>query len=445
MGARQHAEADLDRTYRAGVTAVDARLAVEDLAAHDLGLQVEQDPVDRIVVRLRCRGGRGVFLEPRPHSRVDVVDLVRAGLLVARLVGVAQFRPGEQHQLGEQRLVLRWGLPLPRRLAGIAHQFVDRIYRRLHLAMPVHDGAQHDLLGQLIGLDSTITAFGSGDNEVELRVLQLRAGRVEHVLAVDVGDACCTDRSLERDTRQRQGGRGADHRRDVRVDLGVARQHVDDDLDFVEEAIGKQWSNWTIDQARGQRLLLRGTALALEEAAGDATRCVGLLDIIDGQREKILSRLGLLARDHGGEHDGVVHGADDGAARLACDLARLKRHGMGAVREFLGDLFKHLAFLSCLLGSAARDSDSRRTGTPRYRRLGAEYPSLRPYRGARAAGQRQTACGDYPRRRVHWRPGHRLLAQSEAVDEPLVRLRILAFQVVEQLAAAADHLQQTTP
>ena len=46
VGARQHAGADLDRAHGARVAAVDARLAGQDLAAHDLRFDVEQHVAD---------------------------------------------------------------------------------------------------------------------------------------------------------------------------------------------------------------------------------------------------------------------------------------------------------------------------------------------------------------------------------------------------------------
>jgi hypothetical protein len=46
VGARQHAVADLDGAHGARVAAVDARLAGQDLATHDLGFDVEQQAFD---------------------------------------------------------------------------------------------------------------------------------------------------------------------------------------------------------------------------------------------------------------------------------------------------------------------------------------------------------------------------------------------------------------
>ena len=69
-----------------------------------------------------------------------------------------------------------------------------------------------------------------------------------------------------------------------------------DDLHFVEEALGEQRADRAVDQARGQRLLLGRAAFALEEAAGDAARGVGLLDVVDREREEVLARTAFLRR-----------------------------------------------------------------------------------------------------------------------------------------------------
>ena len=111
-------------------------------------------------------------------------------------------------------------------------------------------------------------------------------------------------------------------------DLGVERQHVDDHLHFVEEAFGEQRADRTVDQARGQRLVFARAAFALEEAAGDLAGGVGLLDVVDGQREEVLAGLGVLGGDDGGEHHGVFDVDDDGAAGLAGDLAGFQGDGL---------------------------------------------------------------------------------------------------------------------
>ena len=161
-----------------------------------------------------------------------------------------------------------------------------------------HHRAEHHVLGQLLRLrlDHQHRVLGAGDDQVELRLLELRRGRVEHVLAVDVADARGADRAVERNAGERQRRRDADHRRDVGIDFRIDRHDRRDDLDFVVEAVREQRPDRAVDQARGQHLLLRGPALALEEAAGNLAGGVGLLDVVDGEREEVLAGLRLLRR-----------------------------------------------------------------------------------------------------------------------------------------------------
>ena len=74
---------------------------------------------------------------------------------------------------------------------------------------------------------------------------------------------------------------------DVGIVLHVVREHGDDDLRLVLEAFDEQRPDRPVDEARGQRLLLGRTAFALEKAAGDLAGGVGLLLVVDGQREEV--------------------------------------------------------------------------------------------------------------------------------------------------------------
>ena len=396
VGARQHALADRNRPHGTGVAAVDARLAVEDLAAHDLRLQVEQDAVDHVVVGLGPAGGH-VLGDLRPHLGVDRVDLLGARLLAADLVGGLHAGLGPAEDLADQRLVLRRRLPVPRRLAGLAHQVMDGVDRGLHLLVAVDHRAQHHVLGKLLrlGLHHQHGALGARNHQVELRLLDLRCGRVQHVLAIDIADARRTDRALERNAGDRQRRRRADHRRDIRVDFRIDRHHVHNDLHFIEEGVGKQRTDRTVDQAAGQCLLLARTALALEEAPRDLAGCVGLLDVIDGQREEVLAGLGLLAGHDGGQHDRVVHRAQHGTGGLASNFAGFEGDGMGAVLEGLGDFVKHLAFLSISISrcrSRSPDQRARRVIDDLNRNT---CRFVRPWRGA--PGYRQQTRREHSR------------------------------------------------
>ena len=73
-----------------------------------------------------------------------------------------------------------------------------------------------------------------------------------------------------------------------RLVLAVIAEHLGDHVDLVVEALGEQRADRPVDQAAGQRLLLGGAALALEEAARDAPGGREFFLIVDGEREEIL-------------------------------------------------------------------------------------------------------------------------------------------------------------
>ena len=119
---------------------------------------------------------------------------------------------------------------------------------------------------------------------------QLVQRRVQHVFAVDIADARAADRADERNARDRQRGRGADHRDDVGIVFQVMAQNGADDLRLVAGNPDEERPDRPVDQPRDQRFLFGRPALALEEAAGDLAGGEGLLLVVDGQREEILAR-----------------------------------------------------------------------------------------------------------------------------------------------------------
>ena len=113
--------------------------------------------------------------------------------------------------------------------------------------------------------------------------------------------------------------------------------HRGDDLHVVDEAFREQRPDRPVDQARGQRFLLGRTALALEEAAGNAARGIGLLLIVHGEREEVAARGRLLQAHRGDQHYRLAHGDEHGAVGLAGELARLDRYGVVPIlKTFLG-------------------------------------------------------------------------------------------------------------
>jgi hypothetical protein len=106
-----------------------------------------------------------------------------------------------------------------------------------------------------------------------------------------------------------------DEAEDVVVVLLVGGEDVDDDLHLVLEAFREERPDGAVDDPAGEDLLIARTPLALDEAAGDLARRVGLLLVLDGEREEGQRAL-LLADGDGGEEDGLPVGDERGPGGL---------------------------------------------------------------------------------------------------------------------------------
>src|SRR5690606_29425800 len=98
--------------------------------------------------------------------------------------------------------------------------------------------------------------LGAGDDHVQAGSLELLVVRIQQVAGFRVeGHAGGADRAVERNAGDRQGGRGADHRSDVRIGLLAGGNDGTDDLHFVLEAFREERADRTVDQTRGQGFL----------------------------------------------------------------------------------------------------------------------------------------------------------------------------------------------
>ena len=383
VGTRQDAGADGDGAHGAGVAAVDAGLAGQDLVAHDAGLQLEQDVAD-------LGGSRGILFGSQLglHVGLDLLDALGALLLDAQLVGVAHGVAGQAVHTLDERGVLLGGGPFPLGLATGLDQLLDGLDDGLHLLVAKDHGAQHHVLGELggLGFDHQHGLVGTCHDQIQLGFLQLRGRGVEHVLAVDVADAGSADGAVERHAGDGQGSRGTDHGGDVGIDLGVAGQHRQHHLDFIHEAFGEQRTDGAVDQAGGEGFLLGGATLALEETAGNAACGVELLEIVDRQRKEGLTRLGFAGSHDGGQHHRVIDGDQDRTAGLAGDFPGFQGDRVVApLKCFLGDL-EHRFFLALVVP------------TPRANPAARFALAFRKTECPRGGGHPVVASADYLRR-----------------------------------------------
>ena len=285
VGARQHADFGDDLAHGLGVAAVDALAGVEDVPANDLGFQFLEHVGDAELVVFRLLAFREIV---RHHLVLGLADRGVALLLDRDGVGGAQLGLDQAEHFLFQRAFVD-DLDVARLLGGLLGELDDRVDHRLEMPVAEHHGAEHHLFGEFLGFrfDHQHRVVGAGDDEIELGFGHLVERRVQHELVVDEADAGGADRAHERRAGNRQRGGGGNHRQNVGIVFHVMRQHGDDDLGLVAPAVGEQRTDRTVDQAGNQRLLLGRPAFALEVAAGNAARGVGLLDVVDGQGQEV--------------------------------------------------------------------------------------------------------------------------------------------------------------
>jgi hypothetical protein len=102
----------------------------------------------------------------------------------------------------------------------------------------------------------------------------------------------------------------------------VDRQRDRDELRLVAPALREQRAERAIDEARVERRLRAGAALALEERAGDLARGVHALFDVDREGQEV--RVAQTAHGRGAEHHCLALTDDDGAGGLLGHLARLE-------------------------------------------------------------------------------------------------------------------------
>src|SRR5205823_429152 len=249
------------------------------------------------------------------------------------------------------------------------------------------------------------------DDEIETRLLPLFECRIDDVVAPDEAHANAGDGLREGNGRERKRGRRAGDREHVGIVIRVSREQQRDDLRFVPPAVREERPDWTIDQSAREDFLFAGFAFALEETAGDATGCVGVLAVVDGQREEVDAFPRSGGRACGHQDDGVAGADEDGPVRLFGEAPRLERDGTSANRNVTCVHSESLCELRQLLFG-----------------LWALGFGLHGFRGSgRSRGLK---------------PEGDLLPDSEALDQIRIAVGVLTLQVIQQAAPLADELQQ---
>ena len=170
------------------------------------------------------------------------------------------------------------------------------------------------------GLDHDDAVFGADNHDVEQAGEAFGVGRVDDVLLfacfADVADPDRADGAVEWDVREGERAACAVDAEDVRIVFLVGGIDERNDLGFIAESFREERADGAIDLAGGEDFLLAGTALALDEAAGDASASIGKFAVFNRQREEVNAFLGVGGSSCGGENGVVATGGESGAWRL---------------------------------------------------------------------------------------------------------------------------------
>ena len=174
-------------------------------------------------------------------------------------------------------------------------------------------------------------AFGGADHhQIQIAGALLVIGGIDDEVAVHAANTHCADGAVKRNVGDAERYRRAVDAGDIGIVLGVRGEDHGDDLRLAAEAFGKQRADGPVDLAAGQDFTLAGPAFALDEAAGNASRGVGVLAVIDREREKVDALAGLGIGAGRGQDDVVADADDAGAVRLLGQFSGFEANGLAA-------------------------------------------------------------------------------------------------------------------
>ncbi len=146
VGARQYAGTDGDRAHGAGIATVDARFAVENLAAHDLGFQV----LNRFLIWLMRSESASSPATAYHYAAADFIHLSIAGLLLLDLIGLATSASASSAIFATSSASFSGAVHSQASAATSSDQFIDGVDGSLQLIVTEHHCAQHDFFRQLL-------------------------------------------------------------------------------------------------------------------------------------------------------------------------------------------------------------------------------------------------------------------------------------------------------
>ena len=204
MDAGDDTDIDADGPDFFGGTAVDTQARIEQCVADFVVHDVFEGNVNGLFAGCDFFFGL-VSGEMCNHGCMERIGLILAGGLVAVVQRIVEAAPHPLSHCLFERLVLWCRGECLLGLAAQCNQLLLQGTDFFGDAVSFDDAIEHLLFGQLerTGFDHQDGFFGAGDDQVEAALLHGTHGRINDQRTIQVADGDCTDRTRERNARDR--------------------------------------------------------------------------------------------------------------------------------------------------------------------------------------------------------------------------------------------------
>ena len=320
VNSRQHADFSSQRTDLVHLSAVNALVVVEQPAAYYELLELVYSLVDHSDLLWVN------FIELCVDIVNDGLQALLADILVVGVQRVSDTLDSEIRDSVEHIMVNFLGLERELLLADLRLNVLDERNEGLNdLIVTCHDSVKHNIVGNLVRacLDHYHLLLGRSNGQVQVGLASLLKVRHEYDLAVNQAYGDTADRTVPRNIRDRNSDGSADHAEDLRGAVRVNCEYGHCDRNVVAHVLREQRTHRTVNNSGGQDSLLGGSALSLEEAAGDLAYCIQLLLVVNGKREEVHAVAGLCACSYVYHYYGLAVSYPAGTISQAADLTSL--------------------------------------------------------------------------------------------------------------------------
>ena len=325
----------------------------EAAAVYALAL-VQDQAADHILLQLvhtlaQLGGAVGIFFgKMLVHIGSDGIDASVADGLVIGVYGLFHgvhgiALDGLEHLFRDLHAGIDGGL-----LKVFGLDVADELDQVLDDLVTFFDGGQHHVVGELVGtgFDHDHLFHAAGNGQLQAGVFALLAvGTDDIAIFLGIAHLDAGNGAPPGDVGHGQGNGSAQHGGYLGRIVIIHAHDGAVDAHIVAHIAGEEGADLAVDHAGDQDGLLAGTALAAQEAAGDAPHGIELFFKIHAERKEIDTVAGGFGHGDTGQHRGIAEGHQGGAVAEAGHLTKFYLEFAAAQHRFINAMLGK----SCML------------------------------------------------------------------------------------------------